>query len=617
MTDSVTPSTGVTEYDGRERATAYGRVSSDGQSRASIPDQLRNCREAATEKEWAFIEECVRWDQDQTGTSLVNRKGIQDLIAMAKLKPRPFDIIIIDDTSRFGRNMGDVFKMLDIFDFYGVRLYFVSEEMISGTDTFREVFTNKARADEQFSKTHGKRVRRGRIGRFEAGFNPGGGCYGYRNEKVYDPTRKGEHGELGIEGRKQVKAPEEAKIVLRIWESYSAGKSYKQIAVMLNEESVPPPQSTRKHLQPSWSKHAIQTILANDRYRGKLVYGKTKEKRDPETGKRIREAVPANQWKHREDPELRIISEELYERVEQRRKLLGQTYGVERSGGMNRTKRSRQYLLSGPLCCGACMNPMTIRTTNPARYQCSAYADRNGCTNRASVSQEKLEQVFLHALSEQVRAPGLAEDLIHMLEEHLRETKSRHIAASLSAEEQRSDLEATRRRQIQYQQNLVTAVRESGGSRALYEDLARVEARIARIDEMLAETAREPMAEIPPDEIRKYVMERLQTLEGFLAGNSEALRNEFQRRISRVILTPATDEQGPVYRVTGDVDLFADPNGVLQTQQGPLMGLQYKIPVSCEIRLRAWTAKRPQAIAPMAIVADQSACMTTEAPISA
>jgi site-specific DNA recombinase len=573
-----------TANEGPERCTLYGRYSSSHQRRASIPDQFRNGREGAAEKGWVVVEECIRSDEEKSGTSLFGRQGLQDLLVFAKQKPRPFDVIVIDDTSRFGRNVGDVFKLLDIFEHHGVRLYFVSDDLESGNEWFRDAFVAKARADEQFSRTHGKRVRRGRIGRFEAGFNPGGGCYGYRNEKVFDHTKKGEHGEPGIMGMRQVIDPEEEEIVLRIFNSYAAGMSYMDIVRLLNDQEVPPPQSTRKNITPSWSKHAIQCMLSNDRYRGKLTYGRSKESQDPETGKRERSERPANEWKTREDPELRIVPEELFARVHELRKIRTGKIGIQRTGGLNRTAASRQYLFSGLLTCGLCGGSMSIRVTNPSRYGCANHQYRGTCSNKGTVRQDQLERTFLHALSERVRSPEVREELVQMLVDYLGSEKTKRLATQKSSEEQRTELIARRKRQVLYQENLVRAVRESGGSPALYTDLNRVAAKIARIDEVLHASMAEPVRDVPPEQVRSFVNERLQTIETLLSGNAAALRNYFQQRLDKIMLTPSIDEQGPLYRVTGDVDLFASPESVVQTNQVHLIGLQHTFPISCEIR---------------------------------
>jgi hypothetical protein len=141
-----------------------------------------------------------------------------------------------------------------------------------------------------------------------------------------------------------------------------------------------------------------------------------------------------------------------------------------------------------------------------------------------------------------------------------------------------------RKRQVLYQENLVQAVRESGGSRALYADLAKVEAKIARIDDILQSTVAEPVRDVSPEEVGRFVNERLQTLETFLSGNRTALRNHFQQRLGKIVLTPSIDQGGLLYRVTGDVDLFSTPESVVQTNQVHLIGLQHTFPISCEIR---------------------------------
>ena len=75
--------------EGAERCTFYARFSSPRQKRSSIADQFRNCKEGAEEKGWVVVEECIRSDEEKSGTSLFGRQGLQDLLAFAKQKPRP------------------------------------------------------------------------------------------------------------------------------------------------------------------------------------------------------------------------------------------------------------------------------------------------------------------------------------------------------------------------------------------------------------------------------------------------------------------------------------------------------------------------------------------------
>jgi site-specific DNA recombinase len=573
--------------DGRERCAFYARYSNPRQRRSSIEDQYRNCQEAADENRWLVLPEYHRADEAKTGVTLLNRMGIQGLVALANQKPRPFDILLIDDTSRLGRNVGDVCKLVDKFDYAGVKLYFVTDELMSGNESFREAFIAKASADEQFSRKLGKRVRRGRIGRFDAGYNPGGICFGYSNEKVYDYTKKGPYGEPGLKGMKEVIDPEKSQIVLRMFRAADGDKSDRQICLMLNELGVTPPQPTHKRPQVSWSKGAVSTILTNERYLGIRIYGKTKEIRHPDTGKKERKDLPQSEWRIRErNSELQIVPDDLFRRVQEKRKLKSSKIGVQRLGGMTRTEASRKYLFSGLLRCGLCGGKLNIRTTKPARYGCVEYQERGLCSNKATISQELLEREFIHALSEKLRDDSLRNDLIQMVFEQIQSAKNTRLEEEWSAEQGRKDLEASRATQARHKENLVKAVRESGGMKTLYEELELVARSIERIDEKLAELNRPPLPEVTLEGVREFVNGQMATLEQLLLGSPEALKMDFQQRIEKIVVTPDADERGQFFRITGDVDLFVAPEDVVQTNQVDLIGLHYKIPVVCTAAVR-------------------------------
>jgi hypothetical protein len=412
-------------------------------------------------------------------------------------------------------------------------------------------------------------VRRGRVGRFIEGLNPGGGCYGYRNVRVEDFTSKGENGLPGIKGMKQEIVWVEAAIVVRIFRSYEAGMSYLQIAEMLNEESIPPPQNPKTKIEPSWSKGAIAAILNNSRYRGRPTEGTTREFRDPETGQKERRDLPESEWKKREAPELRIIDEDLWCKVEEQRKLKTHTIGVQRSGGLSRTAASRKYLLNGKLKCGVCGGAMVIRTSNPTRFGCATHQYRGNklCRNGVTLRLEDLERVFLHALSENLRSEDLGEELVEGLFQQLQSARSERFSTNISRGEQKKGLEASRGEQARELENLVNFVKKGGSSQTISGAINSVEASIARIDEILKDMLEEPVQEFRKEEVREFVNSQVHSLEKLLLSSPETLKNEFQRRISAIILTPIVDERGAVYQVTGDVDLFSLPDGVLQPKQ--------------------------------------------------
>ena len=86
------------------RAAIYARYSSDLQRPTSIEDQVRQCQRTADLKGWAVLQDYVRSDSEVSGATLHSRDGLTSRIEDARKSARPFDCLLIDDTSRLGRN---------------------------------------------------------------------------------------------------------------------------------------------------------------------------------------------------------------------------------------------------------------------------------------------------------------------------------------------------------------------------------------------------------------------------------------------------------------------------------------------------------------------------------
>jgi hypothetical protein len=171
--------------------------------------------------------------------------------------------------------------------------------------------------------------------------------------------------------------------------------------------------------------------------------------------------------------------------------------------------------------------------------------------------------------------------------------EDQNAEAKKSVKAQKGELEANRSTLLRHQANLLKAVRESGGCRALYEDLKEVEGKIGRIDQILtAPAAQTPVREIPIEEVRNFVDNEAKRFEELLLSAPEKVKAEFQRRITSITLTPDVDEHRPIYRVTGDVDLFSAPEDVMQTNQVDLIGLHYTKRISIEFEIAAYRNRR-------------------------
>jgi len=132
---------------------------------------------------------------------------------------------------------------------------------------------------------------------------------------------------------------------------YAAGNSLQEIAKQLNAEGVVSPQPQKGRISRSWCPTSIRTILRNERYRGRVIWGKTVKVRS-RSGKRIYKRTAPVKWVVRELPEQRIVSEELWTSVRTRIDTLKQVYGeIGRKGGMQGRSVSSPYLFSGLLKC--------------------------------------------------------------------------------------------------------------------------------------------------------------------------------------------------------------------------------------------------------------------------
>lgn len=105
------------------RCAIYARYSSDLQRASSIDDQLRRCREYASRQGWTVMEEFVLADRAVSAASVAGRDGLQRLIKAAKAKSRPFDCLLVDDTSRLARDLSDALRTVKILEFHGVAGY--------------------------------------------------------------------------------------------------------------------------------------------------------------------------------------------------------------------------------------------------------------------------------------------------------------------------------------------------------------------------------------------------------------------------------------------------------------------------------------------------------------
>jgi hypothetical protein len=118
------------------------------------------------------------------------------------------------------------------------------------------------------------------------------------------------------EGYKFEIQPREAAVVVRVFRAYADGHSVIRIVRMLNETGVP----GRIRSSKGWSPATVSRLLDNAKYIGRWVWNKKELRRDPRTGRRRAFPKPESEWIIHEGESLRIVPQDLWERVRARRK---------------------------------------------------------------------------------------------------------------------------------------------------------------------------------------------------------------------------------------------------------------------------------------------------------
>ena len=138
MTNSTAPQGSTTSI---VKCAFYGRSATLLKGRDSIEHQLAACRECAKAKGWVILEEHLYTDEGKSGTSLHNRPGLDQLLAAAKSKTRPFAAVLFADISRLSRNGMDIIRVSDKLLTHGVCCYFVGSQLDSQAERYKLVLS--------------------------------------------------------------------------------------------------------------------------------------------------------------------------------------------------------------------------------------------------------------------------------------------------------------------------------------------------------------------------------------------------------------------------------------------------------------------------------------------
>ena len=506
------------------KTVVYARYSSQLQNSRSIEDQVAVCRERADREGWMIVD--VFTDFAISGAAGISEEQRPGLAAMlARVRQGGVDQVLAESTDRLARHQGDSHSIREQLDFCNTRLFTLSDGVVT---EINGVF--KGLMDAQFRKELGAKISRGQRGSVAAGRSPAGLAYGYRTANRIDDSGR------PIRGLREIDE-DQAEVVRRIFREFAAGRSAREIAAGLNADSIPGPRGSH------WRASTINGdgargngVLRNDLYIGRLVHNRTSKVVEPITRRvRIR-PNPVEDRVVSEVPHLRIVGDDLWAAVEERR---GSYVGVQ----LNYTVRPRR-MLSGLGVCGLCGQGWIV--IGVERWGCTKHKADGSCVNNRQITTGEYERRVLAGLTERMLDPSLVE--LYVREYHEEYARKASELRQNEARLQRKVAEVRARIS-----RLVTAIAEGGTEfAAIREALASARAEQDAAERNLADIEAMPTIALHPKVAADY-RSQVENLKEALADPEARLEAipALRNLIDRIVVKPNPDSRGVLLEVEG------------------------------------------------------------------
>ena len=304
------------------KIAAYCRVSTEKEAQIdSLEKQIEFFNDFTKKNGYELYK--LYADEGISGKQIKHRKQFQQMMLDAKAKK--FDKVVVKDVSRFARNTVDLLQSVRELKSYNVQVDFLNNgEVMEGGSEF--ILTILGAMAQQESANMSKRVKFGKDITAQKGRVPNI-VFGYDkmpNERYILKINE-----------------EEAKLVKEIFESYVyKGWGTTKIAWDLNDRGI-----RTKRDKAKWVQNGIVRMLKNPIYTGRVT-NKKSEVTDFITG--TRKDIPEDEWIVVERPEMRIISDELFNKAQE---ILAQRSNEFK---LNNKREKTEYVFSTLIYCKHC-----------------------------------------------------------------------------------------------------------------------------------------------------------------------------------------------------------------------------------------------------------------------
>lgn len=350
----------------------YIRVSTHMQDELSPDAQKRLLLDYAKANHIIVSEDYIFEEKGISGKKADKRPQFQQMIALAKTKPTPFDIILVWKFSRFARNQEESIVYKSLLKKQGVEVLSVSEPVAEGP--FGSLIERIIEwMDEYYSIRLSGEVMRGMTEKALRGGYQASPPLGYR---------------MDIPKKPPVIVPEEAAAIRYIFDAYAnQNKGIFEIARALNEMGY----ETQRHKP--FERRSVEYILQNPMYCGLLRWNRHCNETN--------EIKDESEWIIRKGEHQAIISEDLFNKAQER-------YYTEYKPKGARPSSTYKHWLSGLVKCPACGRTMIAKAVKSSGrilfyFTCYGYS-KGKCAAKTSVAATKLEPAVLSSIQEAFQA---------------------------------------------------------------------------------------------------------------------------------------------------------------------------------------------------------------------
>ena len=341
-------------------AAAYIRVSTDDQLEYSPDSQLEKIRLYAERNQILLPKEFIFVDEGISGRKTKNRPAFNEMIGLAKRKPKPFDVILVWKFSRFARNREDsiVYKSM-LRKEHNIDVVSVSEDI--GDDKLSILIEAIIEAmDEFYSINLAEEVKRGMTEKAKRGGVLSIPGFGYK-----------------VENGEYIVVPEEAEIIRKVFNDYVNGNGLLTIAKELNSIGI------KTHRGNKIENRTVEYWLNNPLYIGKTRW-------NPD-GKLSRNYM-ADTAIITDGPHESIIDIETWDKAQEKMKAQKERFRKY----FNPDRKGLSHWLTGILRCEKCGKVLSYQG---GFFGCSERS-RGKCEGVGYIKAEKIAKIVLDILSE-------------------------------------------------------------------------------------------------------------------------------------------------------------------------------------------------------------------------